>query len=217
MSHPEDDFRDDDDNDDVEEYDDDPILGGRSESRSIIEGLLRKTVEKGIEAGVSTISRADNAIRGVVEDTKVPREVLSYVFSQVDESKNALVGAVAGEVREFLDQTDLAAELRRALTSLSFEVKTEIRFIPNEAGDMKPRVKAKVAPKRSPRRRRRARDKADDASETAAEAPAAPPSDEESARPSARAPKAPKPASEPAPPSAPEHESANEGENNDES
>ncbi len=176
--------------DEAEELDEDPILGGREDSRSLLEGLAKKLVEKGIEASVGTFSRADSAIRGVVEDTKVPREVLSYVFSQVDESKNALVGAVAGEVRDFLEQTDIAAELRRALTSLSFEVKTEIRFIPNEAGEMKPRVKAKVASKREPRGRRRDRKKAPEGeSKGGAEASPAPAS--ESARPAARASKSP--------------------------
>ena len=182
MNQPKDDVH----QDEAEELDEDPILGGREDSRSLLEGLAKKLVEKGIEASVGTFSRADSAIRGVVEDTKVPREVLSYVFSQVDESKNALVGAVAGEVRDFLEQTDIAAELRRALTSLSFEVKTEIRFIPNEAGEMKPRVKAKVASKREPRRRRRDRKKAPEgeAKDGAEASPAPAP---ESARPAARA------------------------------
>jgi len=126
--------------------------GSREERRSRIDGLLRESmrraIEKGLEAGVGTFSRADSAIRGVVDEAKIPRELLGYVFSQVDETKNVVVGAVAKEVRDFLDSTDLAAELQRALTSLSFEIKTEIRFIPNDAGEMKPRVKARVAPTR---------------------------------------------------------------------
>jgi len=130
-----------------------PPRPDREEGRKRLEGLLRdalrKAVEKGLEAGVGTISRADSAIRGVVDDVKLPREIVGYVFSQIDETKNALVRVVAGEVREFLDATDIAAELQRVLTSLSFEIKTEIRFIPNEAGGVRPKVKAKVAPRRT--------------------------------------------------------------------
>ena len=55
----------------------------------------------------------------------------------------------AGEVRDFLEATDVAGELQRALTSLSFEIKTEVRFIPNEAGGVKPRVRARAVPKRT--------------------------------------------------------------------
>ena len=77
----------------------------------------------------------------------LPKEIASYLFSQIDETKNALVRVVAREVREFLDATDVATELQRALTSLSFEIKTEVRFIPNEAGGVRPSVRAKAAPK----------------------------------------------------------------------
>ena len=47
--------------------------------------------------------------------------------------------------REFRNAT----ELQRALTAISFEIKTEIRFIPNEAGKLEPRMKAKVRPKKA--------------------------------------------------------------------
>ena len=70
---------------------------------------------------------------------------------------------VAREVRDFLEATDLAGELKAALTSLSFEIRTEVRFIPNDAGTgVKPDVRARSRVKRStaerPRdERRRAR------------------------------------------------------------
>ena len=89
----------------------------------------------------------------VGENVKLPKELVGYVFSQVDETKNALVRVVAGEVRDFLQATDLATELQKALTSLSFEIKTEIRFIPNDAGGVTPDVKAEVDAKRPKRRK----------------------------------------------------------------
>jgi hypothetical protein len=60
------------------------------------------------------------------------------------------VRVVAKEVRDFLSATDLSGELTRALTALSFEIKTEVRFIPNDAGGVKPDVRTKVAPKTVP-------------------------------------------------------------------
>ncbi len=118
---------------------------------------FRKALEKGIEAGVLTLSTANEALRGVTQDGgKIPKELFSYVFTQIDETKNALVRGVAGEVRDFLEATDIAGEFYRALTSLSFEIKTEIRFIPNEAGGVRPQVKARAVPKRARRGRRKA-------------------------------------------------------------
>jgi hypothetical protein len=126
-------------------------------SRKRIERLLRDTIrrglERGIEAGLGTISKSENAVREIVGDAKLPREIISYAFSQVDETKNALVRVVAREVREFLEATDLASELQKALTSLSFEIKTEVRFIPNEAGTgVRPEVKSRSGPKRKKKR-----------------------------------------------------------------
>ncbi len=124
---------------------------GEGEGRSRLEGLfrdaVRRAVEKGVEAGVGTFSKADKAVRGVANEMPLPREIAGYFFSQIDETKNVLVRVVAGEVREFLDATDLAGELQRALTSLSFEIKTEVRFIPNEAGGVRPSVRASAMPK----------------------------------------------------------------------
>ena len=117
-------------------------------SEGVLRDTLRRAVEKGIEAGVGTLRSADSALRGVTQDGKLPKEVIGYVFASVDETKNALVRGVAKEVRDFLEATDIAGEFYRALTALSFEVKTEIRFIPNDAGGVRPQVKARAVQKR---------------------------------------------------------------------
>jgi hypothetical protein len=120
-------------------------------SEGVLRDTLRKAVEKGIEAGVGTLRSAYSALRGVTQDGKLPKELIGYVFASVDETKNALVRTVAKEVRDFLEATDIAGEFYRALTSLSFEVKTEIRFIPNDAGGVRPQVKARAVQKRKRR------------------------------------------------------------------
>ncbi|MGB5694279.1 MAG: hypothetical protein WBM46_01375 [Polyangiales bacterium] len=128
--------------------------GGERERRwseGVLRDTLRKAVEKGIEAGVGTLRSADSALRGVTQDGKLPKELIGYVFATVDETKNALVRVVAKEVRDFLEATDIAGEFYRALTSLSFEVKTEIRFIPNDAGGVRPQIKARAVQKRKRR------------------------------------------------------------------
>ncbi len=129
--------------------DDEPSEGQERRRRleRVLRETLRRAVEKGVEAGVGTLSKADRAVRGVVDDVPLPKELVGFFFSQVDETKNALVRTVANEVRDFLDATDVAGELQRALTSLSFEIKTEVRFVPNDAGGVKPQVKARAVPR----------------------------------------------------------------------
>ncbi len=125
---------------------------GRARRRRLekmLRDTIRKGLERGIEAGLGTISKSESAVREIVGDAKLPKEILHYVFSQIDETKNALVRVVAREVRDFLEATDLATEMQKALTSLSFEIKTEVRFIPNEAGTgVRPDVRSKAVPRR---------------------------------------------------------------------
>lgn len=126
--------------------------GRRKRLERMLRETIRRGLERGIEAGLGTISKSESAVREIVGDAKLPKEILHYVFSQIDETKNALVRVVAREVRDFLEATDLATELQKALTSLSFEIKTEVRFIPNEAGTgVRPDVRSKATPKRKRR------------------------------------------------------------------
>jgi hypothetical protein len=114
----------------------------------LLPGLIKRAIEKGIETGIGSISQANDSIRSVVGGkTDLPKEVAGYVFSQVDETKNAMVRVVAREVREFLEAADLAQELQKVLTTLSFEIRTEIRFVPNDSGGITPDVKARVGPR----------------------------------------------------------------------
>ena len=156
---------------------------GRFESR--LPGLIRRGIEKGIEAGLSTFEKSietgretTDAVREVFSDVKIPdvasavgkalqeaklpREIAGAVLSQLDETKNDVVRIIAREVRDFLEATDLAGEIKNALTSLSFEVRTEVRFIPNDKGTgVRPDVRARGRVKRvagtRDRRARRAR------------------------------------------------------------
>ncbi|MGB0679221.1 MAG: hypothetical protein ACPGUV_06125 [Polyangiales bacterium] len=114
------------------------------------ERALREAVRKGVEAGWGTLSRTDRVLRAVVDDVKLPKEAVSLLLSQLDETKRGLFGAVAREVRDFLEHTDLASELQRVLTALSFEIRTEIRFVPNRQGQgLRPSVRAAARPRRS--------------------------------------------------------------------
>jgi hypothetical protein len=141
------------DEEEVRESEIPPDLDDEKRRRLRLEKLLGGAIRRGLEAGIGTLSKTDNVVRELVgENVKLPKELVGYIFSQVDETKNALVRVVAGEVRDFLQATDLATELQKALTSLSFEIKTEIRFIPNDAGGVKPEVKAEVEPKRKGRK-----------------------------------------------------------------
>jgi hypothetical protein len=156
--------------------------GRRSRFESILPGLIRRGIEKSIEAGLNTLDKSietgretTGAVRDVfnevrsprnvasavgkaLQEARLPREIAGAVFNQIDETKNDVLRIVAREVRDFLAATDLASELKAALTSLSFEVRTEVRFIPNAAGTgVRPDIRAHSRIKRASRDKRRDR------------------------------------------------------------
>ncbi|MFO0616533.1 MAG: hypothetical protein U0414_28325 [Polyangiaceae bacterium] len=94
--------------------------------------LVKKLIERAVESGVEKLSEQPEALKNLVGDLRVPKEVLSEVLSHVDDTKNGLYRVVAKEIRDVLEQTQFADEIAKVLTKLSFEIKTEIRFVPND-------------------------------------------------------------------------------------
>jgi hypothetical protein len=133
-------------NDEVPSSERDP--GERDRSR--LERLLPELIKRALEAGLGKLSEGPENVRNLVSELKLPKEALHLILSQLDETKNGLYRAVAREIRDFLEHTNLADELAKVLTTLTFEIKTEVRFLPNEAkGGAHPDVKARVRVKRS--------------------------------------------------------------------
>ncbi len=96
--------------------------------------ILKRVVERAVESGASRLAEGPENLRNFVQEMKLPKEVLHYLYQQIDDTKNGLYRVVAKEIRDVLEQTQFADEITKVLTKLSFEIKTEIRFIPTEAG-----------------------------------------------------------------------------------
>jgi hypothetical protein len=118
---------------DVRSGDDQGGLRGRLES--LLPHILRKTVTSGGGARQLT----EDVVRGAIGDMKLPKEAVHYIIDLADNTKREVVRVAAREFREFLDSARFHEELGRILTQLSLEIKTEIRFVPNEDA-LKPRV-----------------------------------------------------------------------------
>ncbi len=118
--------------------------------RRPLERIVPEIVKRIIEAGLEKLSEGPENVRKVVGALELPKEALAAILSQLDDTKSALYRVVAREVREVLEKTNFADELVRALTAVSFEVRTSVRFVPNDAGDRAtPEVKHKVSIRKS--------------------------------------------------------------------
>ena len=126
-----------------------PDLPESEVDRRRLERLIPDIIKRVLEAGLERLSEGPDSVRRVVGDLRLPREALGAIWAQLDESKTGLYRVVAKEVRDFLEQTSFAEEITRALTALSFEIRTEVRFVPNDAKNRPtPDIRSKVSVKR---------------------------------------------------------------------
>ncbi len=121
--------------------------------------LVSSLLKKGIESGIDAFSKSEDTVRGLVEGLKIPKEMASLALEQIDETKNGLYRAVAKEIRDFLNSTNFASEMKKVLTGLAFEVKMEVRFknAENDAGEsrLRPDVSTEVSLKDKDRDKRK--------------------------------------------------------------
>jgi hypothetical protein len=119
---------------DDDRFDDDAPDGDRRRLfERTVPDVLRKIVERAVGTGVETLAEGPDHLRKHLGDLKLPKEAASYVYEQIDDTKKGLYRVVAKEIRDVLEHMSLADELASVLTKLSFEINTQIRFVPNQA------------------------------------------------------------------------------------
>ena len=111
---------------------------------SRLEGLMPDILKRSIVSGIGSVFMSEDGIRSALSESKLPKEAVSYLISQADSTKRDFFRIVSREIREFLENMDFGGELTKILTSVSFEIRTEVRFIPNDSV-VKPNVKNRVA------------------------------------------------------------------------
>jgi hypothetical protein len=117
--------------------------------RARLESLVPELVKKTFAAGMGAVFSTEEGIRKIARES-LP-EVAGYLAHSADGAKDKVFEIIARETREFLSNLNLTDEIAKILTTLSFEIKTEIRFIPNSERltGAEPDVKASVRLKRN--------------------------------------------------------------------
>jgi hypothetical protein len=117
--------------------------------RSRLERLVPELVKKTFAAGLGAVFQTEEGIRKIARES-LP-EMAGYIASSADGAKDKVFEVIARETREFLSNLNVSEEIAKILTTLSFEIKTEIRFIPNSDRFVgaEPDVKASVRLKRN--------------------------------------------------------------------
>ncbi len=142
----------------MDEVDDQEEISEESDEDGIPEAVRRRLetfvpelVRKTFAAGLGAVFTTEEGIRKLSKEIPQAKDVVDYVASTAGSTKDEVMRMMARETREFLQTVNFSEEIAKMLTMLSFEVKTEIRFIPNDEkfGGVEPDVKAKVRVKRN--------------------------------------------------------------------
>jgi hypothetical protein len=131
-----------------------PSIEESERERSIrgrLESIVPEVVKRAMISGLGAIFMTEETIRTAVSD--MPKDAVNFLVDQADHTKELLFTMIAKEVRDYLEQTDLNAEMARLLSRLTVEVRTQVRFIPNpdvpdSPAAMTPEVKHDVEFKR---------------------------------------------------------------------
>jgi hypothetical protein len=123
--------------------------------RQRLEAFIPELVKKTVTAGMGAVFTTEEGIRRLTKEMTLPKEVANYLVTTAATTKDELLRIVA---REFLQNVQLSEELAKVLTMVTLEVKTSIRFVPNEErqGGIEPDVtKSDIKLRRSHDRQRR--------------------------------------------------------------
>jgi hypothetical protein len=119
----------------------------REHDKKRIERLIPVLVKRLVETGVEKLADSPETVRQWANELRLPKELLNVLLAHVEDAKSGVYKVVVREVREFLAKTTLADELTRVLTGVTLEVKTQVRFVPNDAnpGRLRPSADATVS------------------------------------------------------------------------
>jgi len=127
-------------------------FGDRREGKEDEGRLLPDMVRRAVERSVNVLLQSDDEAKRVL-GSLLPKELVQSVLQSatqaVDTTKREAVEIVAREMQQFLQTLNLSEEIRKVLTSVSFEIRTEVRFVPNPDGTLRSEVKSRAAPKRT--------------------------------------------------------------------
>tara|TARA_B100000029_G_scaffold515571_1_gene623303 strand:+ start:2052 stop:2741 length:690 start_codon:yes stop_codon:yes gene_type:complete len=127
-------------------------VGGKKTETGDLTDRIWRTVSNKVRSVGSGEERMRTVIQNMISEETVkaivanlvPKDAMSYAVRTIDGVKDEVVAVIGRQLNDFLQHVDLGKELQKILTSLSLEVRAEVRFIPNDKRLVKPEVKAKV-------------------------------------------------------------------------
>ena len=93
---------------------------------------LSDFIKKGISTGVKSVLLTEEGVRNALGDL-MPREISATVKAHLEGLKKELYTTVVNEFSQFLQHVDVSTELKKVLSGMKVEIRTEISFSEEES------------------------------------------------------------------------------------
>ncbi|HYI00907.1 hypothetical protein [Hyalangium sp.] len=112
-------------------------------------GFVPDFVRKVAVAGLGAIFMTEEGIRNLAGQLKLPKEMLGFVLSQAEKTKDEVGRVLAEELRRFLQSEKLREEFVKLMSGMTLDVRAQIRLVPadeeKKAGESEAREPEKGA------------------------------------------------------------------------
>jgi hypothetical protein len=119
-------------------------------SGKLFDAFVPESLKKLVLVGASGLLLTEEALRRLLAELKLPKDITSIIIAQSNRSKNEIIRVLSDEVRNVISQLKLDQELKKLLTGLKVHLNMEIEFESKDPGDIalpdvriKPKIKRK--------------------------------------------------------------------------
>ena len=95
-------------------------------------GFVPEFVRKVAVAGLGAIFMTEEGIRNLAGQLKLPKEVLGFILSQAEKTKDEVGRVLTEELRRFLQSEKLREEFVKLMSGMTLDVRAQIRLVPAE-------------------------------------------------------------------------------------
>ena len=104
---------------------------GEAEAQKEGRGFVPEFVRKMAVAGMGALFMTEEGLRGLASQLKLPKDVLAYLLSQAQNTKDDISRVVSEEIRRFLQSDKLRDEFLKLVSGMTLEVTAQVRLVPS--------------------------------------------------------------------------------------